>query len=187
MPVGAIHVEATCLIAREIDTPAGSEPIEWHLLTNRHASTREEVIELIDWYRARWEIEIFFHVLKNACKVEAMQLSHIDKIERALAMFMVVAWRIAYLMRLGRTWPDLDATHFFDPDEIRAAYLLTKERRPAKPPTLNDVIRQIAKVGGFLGRKSDGEPGVKTIWQGLQDVRVAAFTIQALRAEDADQ
>lgn len=116
-----------------------------------------------------------------------MQLAHIDKIERALALFMIVAWRIAYLMRLGRTCPDLDAIHFFDPDEIRAAYLLTKQRKPATPPTLNEVIRQIAKVGGFLGRKGDGEPGVKTIWQGLQDVRVAALTIQALRDESEDQ
>ncbi len=178
-----VKIAVTCLIAREIDAPAGVEPIEWRLLTNRIATTVDEVIELIDWYRARWEIEMFFHVLKNACKVEAMQLSHIDNLERALALFMVVAWRIAYLMRLGRICPDLDASLFFDPDEIRGAYLLTKERRPDRPPTLNEIVRLIARVGGFLGRKGDGDPGVKTIWQGIQDVRVAALTIKALREE----
>ena len=178
-----VKIAATCLIAREIDAPAGVEPIEWRLLTNRTATTVDEVIELIDWYRARWEIEMFFHVLKNACKVEAMQLSHINNLERALALFMVVAWRVAYLMRLGRICPDIDASLFFDPDEIRGAYLLTKERRPDHPPTLNEVVRLIARVGGFLGRKGDGEPGVKTIWQGIQDVRVAALTIKALRDE----
>lgn len=41
----------------------------------------------------------FFHMLKNTCKVEAMQLSHIDNLERALALFMVVAWRVGYLMK----------------------------------------------------------------------------------------
>ncbi len=178
-----VKIAATCLIAREIDAPAGVEPIEWRLLANRTATTADEVIELIDWYRARWEIEMFFHVLKNACKVEAMQLSHIDNLERALALFMVVAWRVAYLMRLGRICPDLDASLFFDPDEIRGAYLLTKEQRPERPPTLNEVVRLIARVGGFLGRKGDGDPGVKTIWQGIQDVRVAALTIKALRDE----
>jgi hypothetical protein len=176
-------VKATCVIAREIDPPEGAEAVEWRLLTNRSATTLDDVIELIDWYRARWEIEIYFHVLKNACKVEAMQLTHIDKIERALALFMVVAWRIAYLMRLGRTGPDLDARHFFNPDEIRGAYLLTKQPKPDLPPTLNEVLRLVARVGGFLGRKGDGEPGVKTIWQGLQEVRVAALTLQALRDE----
>jgi hypothetical protein len=137
------------------------------LLTNRSATTVDEVLELIDWYRARWEIEMFFHVLKNACKVESMQLSHIDKLERALALFMVVAWRLAYLMRRGRINPELDASLLFDQDEIRGAYLLTKERRPDRPPTLKEVVRLIARVGGILGRKGDGDPGVKTIWQGI--------------------
>ena len=184
LPAGrGVKVVATCIIAREIDAPADVEPIEWRLLTNRSATTIDEVIELINWYRARWDIEIFFHILKNACKVEAMQLSHIDNLERALAIFMVVAWRIAYLMRLGRTCPDLDASYFFDPDEIRGAYLLTKAKPPDRPPTLNEVLRLVARVGGFLGRKCDGDPGVKTIWQGIQEVRVAALTIKALRDE----
>ncbi|WP_441295166.1 IS4 family transposase [Massilia glaciei] len=183
LPAGrATTVKATCIIAREIDTPVGSEAVEWRLLTNRSATTLDEVVELVEWYCARWEIEIYFHVLKNGCKVETMQLGHIEKIERALALFMVVAWRIAFLMRLGRTCPDLDARNFFDPDEIRGAYLLTKQPKPDSP-TLNEMVRMVARVGGFLGRKSDGEPGVKTIWQGLQEVRIAALTLQALRDE----
>lgn len=178
-------IAATCIVAREIGAPAGIKPVEWRLLTNRTAPTLEDVIELIDWYRARWEIEIFFNVLKNGCRIEALQLSGIDRLERALALYMVVAWRIAYLMRLGRTCPDLDATLFFDPDEIRCAYLLTKKQMPEQPPRLNQVLRLIAQLGGFLGRKGDGEPGVKTIWLGMQQVRVAAATLQALRTEQA--
>ncbi|CAB3774741.1 transposase [Paraburkholderia humisilvae] len=61
-------------------------------MTNREAHDLDAVIELIDWYRARWEIEMFFHVLKNACKVEALQLSHMDRVERALVLYMVVSW-----------------------------------------------------------------------------------------------
>ena len=174
-------VTATCIIAREVGTPKGAKPVEWRLLTNRKAEALTEVIELIDWYRARWEIETYFHVLKNGCKVEALQLSSIDRIERALALFMVVAWRVTYLMRMGRTCPDLDATLFFEPDEIRGTYLLMKKPTPATPPRLNEVLRLIAQLGGFLGRRSDGEPGVKTIWQGLQKVMTAAETLAALR------
>lgn len=171
----------TCVVAREVGAPAGSEPVEWRLLTNRPIETVEQAVELIEWYRARWEIEIYFHVIKNGCKVEALQLSAIDRIERALALFMVVAWRVTYLMRMGRTCPDLDAALFFDPDEIRGAHLLTKKKMPALPPTLNEIVRLIAQVGGFLGRKSDGEPGVKTIWRGLSQVHAAAETLRALR------
>ena len=94
---------------------------------------------------------------------------------------MVVAWRIASLMRMGRTCPDMEASLFLDPDEIQGAYLLTKIQPPNKPPGINEVLRLIAMLGGFLARKGDGEPGVKTIWQGLQRVMDAATTLQALR------
>ncbi|WP_429361853.1 IS4 family transposase [Paraburkholderia sp. MM5496-R1] len=170
-----------CVIARDVGAPAGIKPIEWRLLTNRAVATQEDAVELINWYRARWEIEIYFHVLKNGCEVETLQLAAVDRIERALALFLVVAWRVTYLMRKGRTCPDLDAALFFDPDEIRGAHLLAKKKMPTPPPTVNEVVRLIAQIGGFLGRKSDGEPGAKTIWRGLDQVLAAADTLRALR------
>jgi len=175
----------TCVIAREIDPPAGVKPVEWRLLTNRIPAGRDDLIELIDWYRARWEIEMFFHVLKNGCRVESLQLATVDRIERALALFMIVAWRIGYLMRMGRTCPDLDAALFFDPDEIRGAYLLMRKRMPKGVPKLNEVLRLVAQLGGFLARKGDGEPGAKTIWEGLQKAMTSAETLRALRYEAA--
>lgn len=96
--------EVTALLAREIDPPAGEKALEWRLLSNREAPTLAEAAILIDWYRCRWEIELFFNILKNGCKVEALQLSTIPRIELALALYMIVAWRIGYLMRLGRRW-----------------------------------------------------------------------------------
>jgi hypothetical protein len=180
---GSTDLEVTCIVAQEIGAPANVTPVVWRLLSNREARDADAVVELIDWYRARWEIEMFFHVLKNGCKVEALQLSQMDRVERALVLYMVVAWRIARLMRLGRTCPELDATLFFEPDEIRGAYLLAKKVRPTKPTTLNQMIRLIASLGGFLGRKGDGEPGAKTLWIGMQRTMDAAFTIQALRDE----
>jgi hypothetical protein len=174
-------LSVTSIVAREVNAPAGTKPVEWRLLTNRPAENCAAVVELIDWYRARWEIEMLFDILKNACRIEALQLEHIDKLERAIAMYLVVAWRIAHLMRLGRTSPDLDATRFFDWAEIRAAYMRSKAGPPAAP-TLNEVLRLIAGFGGFLARKGDGEPGVQTIWKGLRKIRIAA---EALRAADS--
>jgi hypothetical protein len=174
-------LRVTSIVAREIDAPAGAKPVEWRLLTNRSADTCADVVELIDWYRARWEIEMLFDILKNTCRIESLQLVHIGKLERAIAMYLVVAWRIAHLMRLGRTCPDLDATRFFDWAEIRAAYMRSKAGPPAIPK-LNEVLRLIAGFRGFLARKGDGEPGVQTIWKGLRKIRIAA---EALRAMDA--
>ncbi len=88
-------------------------------------------------------------------------------VQTALALYMVIAWRINRLMRLGRALGDLPADLVFEPDEWKAAFILNKKPVPQKVPPLNTVIRLIAQRGGFLARKDDGEPGVKSIWLGL--------------------
>lgn len=112
---------------------------------------------LVDWYRCRWEIEMFFNILKNGCRVEALQLAALPRIELAVSLFMIIAWRIGYLMRLGRTCPDMDCETAFDREEWQAAWLVAAPT----PPKFNEAIRVIASFGSFLGRKGDGEPGVK--------------------------
>lgn len=170
--LNADDLEVTCLIASEVNAPAGVQPVVWRLLTNRPVDSLEQALELIDWYRARWEIELFFLILKEGCKVEALQLSQQSRIETALALFMVIAWRINVLMRMGRNLPDLNASLLFEADEWQAAYILNKKPPPDQAPPLNTVIRLIAQLGGFLGRKGDGEPGAKTLWLGMRDVSV---------------
>ena len=105
----------------------------------------------------------------------------IDGLQRAIALYLIVSWRIAMLMRFGRTCPDLPADLFFDQDEWQAAYLLNKKKPPADPPTLNQVLRLVAMLGGFLARKGDGEPGVKTIWIGLPRVMDCVVGLQFIR------
>ena len=124
---------------------------------------------------------MFFNILKNGCKVEALQLSAMSRIELALALYMITAWRIGYLMRLGRTCPEMDCEAVFEREEWQAAWLVARKPLPDKPPKLNEVIRVIAGFGGFLGRKGDGEPGAKTLWISLQRVMDFAMGIRAMR------
>jgi hypothetical protein len=175
------HVSASVVLAREVEAPEGIKPVQWRLLTNRHVGTLEQACELIDWYRARWEIELLFHTLKNGCRVEALQLDSLDKLQRAIALYLVVSWRIGYLMRLSRDdkTSEMPASQFFCPLECRLAYALHRKRPPAKPK-LREVVRLIAMLGGFIGRKGDGEPGVKTLWLGLHDLRRAVETAEIL-------
>ena len=165
------RLSVTCLMAKETGVPDGVKPVEWRLLTHRAAQTLDGLVELIEGYRCRWAIEIFFNELKNGCRVEALPLGSVGKIERALAVYMVVSWRLARLLRLGRTHPDLAATALFTDEEWKSAYILAKKPVPKTTPTLREVIRRIALLGGFLARKSDGEPGVKTLWLGFQRIR----------------
>ncbi len=165
------RMSVTGLIAKETAAPVGVKPVEWRLLTNRTAQTLDDLVERIEWYRGRWEIEIFFNVLKNGCRVEALQLGRLGKIERALAVYLGVSWRRARWVRLGRTHPDLAATARFTDEEWKGAYILAKKPVPKTTPTLRELVRQIAMLGGFLARKSDGEPGAKTLWLGFQRIR----------------
>ena len=167
---GEPALEMTCLIASEVDVPVGARPVIWRLLTNRGAQTLEQAAELIEWYRARWEIELLFLVLKEGCQVERLQLGHVDRLETALAMYLIIAWRINRLMRLGRQLPELPAELFFEAIEWKAAFVLNRKKPPKEPPKLNTVVRLIAQLGGFLGRKHDGEPGAKTLWLGMHEV-----------------
>jgi hypothetical protein len=174
-------LNVTCVVAKEMNSPIGCKAVEWRLLTNRSVADFADAVELIDWYRCRWEIEIFFNVLKNGCRVEALQLGSVAKLELALVVYMVVAWRLARLVRLGRTHPDLVASALFTETEWKGAYILAKKKPPTEPPTIRDVIRQIAMLGGFLGRKSDGEPGVKTLWLGFARVRDFVEGVEHMR------
>ena len=114
---------------KEINPPKGCRPIVWRLMTNRRVQNELDTIEMIDWYRCRWEIEMFFDVLKVGCQVEKLQLATRERIEKALALYMIITWRVMYLMRLGRICPDLPADLVFDELEWKSSYLLGKQSR----------------------------------------------------------
>ena len=157
----------TCVLVKEIDPPVGVKPVVWRLLSNRMADTLEQAVELLDGYRVRWEIELFFLILKEGCRIEALQFEEMARIETVLALYLVEAWRLNRLMRLGCTLPELPADVLLQADEWKAAYLLNHKKVPKQVPPLREAIRRVAQLGGFLGRKGDGEPGAKTLWLGL--------------------
>ena len=140
----------------------------------------EQAIEVLQWYLCRWQIEIFFKVLKSGCKIEELQLEHITRLEPALAFYMMVAWRVLYLTMLGRSCPELPCDVVFGQEEWKAVYIVCeKQAPPEEPPTLDFMIRMVARFGGFLNRKHDGFPGPKTIWIGIQRCRDFALAIEA--------
>lgn len=167
--LGSLDVQM--VLAQEVDVPPGAEPIEWALLTTLAVEDFEQACEKVAWYTQRWGIEVFHRTLKSGCRVEDRQLGHGDRLQACLAIDMVIAWRIHHMTKLGREVPDLPAEAYFDHDECQVliAYERKNRKRPvdAPAPSLREAIRMIAKLGGFLGRKSDGEPGTETLWRGL--------------------
>jgi hypothetical protein len=158
------------IIAEETNVPSGVEGLKWILLTTCEVRTFEQAVEKLQWYCIRWGIEIYHRTLKSGCKIEIRQLGSADRIDSCLAVDMVVAWRIYHLTKLGREVPDAPCTVFFEDAEWKAlvAYKTKNPVPPEDPPTLRETIHMAASLGGFLGRKCDGEPGTQTLWLGLQ-------------------
>jgi hypothetical protein len=176
-------VEVTALLAQELDPPTGAEPIEWLLLTSLPVDTAEQAGELLQWYLCRWQVEIYFRILKSGCKVEDLQLEKLSRLEPALAFYMIIAWRVLYLTMLGRECPQLPCDVVFAEEEWQAVYIVAKRKPPpSEPPTLDQMVRMVAAFGGFLNRNGDGFPGPQTLWIGLQRSRDFVLAIEATRA-----
>lgn len=160
----------------EIDPPPGKKPLQWMLLSNRPVQSLEDALERLQWYACRWNIEVFHRTLKSGCQIEERQLTTADRLEACLAIDMVLAWRILHLTWLGRAVPDMPCTVVFDDDQWKATHVVkTQKPPPPQPPSLSQMIVDVARLGGFIGRKSDGQPGTKSLWIGLQ--KLDAITI----------
>lgn len=166
-PLEPVRVNA--LWVTEVNVPAGEDALSWVLLTNLSVRNLEEAIEKIDWYGRRWGIETWHKVLKSGCKVEDCLLETGTRLKRYLALFSIIAVRLMYITCVARARPEAPATEVFSCDDIEALHLRLKKAPPPPecPPTLRAVVRMIGGLGGHLGRKCDGEPGIIVLWRGL--------------------
>ena len=139
----------------------------------------EDAHEKIHWYTCRLQIEIFFKVLKSGCTIEKLQLTE-KNFSAALSFYMIIAWRILYVVAMGRHCPEISCECVFSKEEWQTTYVVVHRKKPPlTPPKLNDMIRMVASLGGYLNRKSDPEPGVKTMWLGFRNMQ------EHLRAKEA--
>ena len=155
--------------AHEEHPPKGVEAISWMLLTSMAVGNFREALEKVLWYTLRWTIEIYFRVLKSGCRIEERQLEAAHRLKGCLAMDRIIAWRILFLTKVGRGLPELPATILFEDHEWKAlcCFISKTPQPPSEAPSLGEMIRQIGKLGGFLGRQSDGHPGSTCLWRGM--------------------
>ena len=154
---------------REVDPPDGDVAVDWMMLTNMPISTKEEIDLVLAYYCVRWMIEIFFRTLKSGVRIEARRFETLERFERCLAVAMIISWRTLYTTRIGREFPDISCECVFSEDEWQPVYkLVLQEDPPAKPPTLRNMIRLIARLGGYIDRARDDDPGPDTTMRGME-------------------
>jgi len=176
-------VSVQALYVKEEEPPQGEEPLEWMLLTNLPVNDFPTAELIIRWYRARWEIELYFRILKQGCRIEKLRLEAPERLERCIAIYMLIAWRLHHLTHAARAYPRVPCSAVFEVQEWQTIYLLsTHTRPPRKPPPLRTMTRMLAQLGGFLARQGDGEPGVETIWRGYMEMMRVVHALALARA-----
>lgn len=164
------EVTVNVVLVEETDPPEGCVPVQWLLVTTLPIDDLEQIDAIVRWYCIRWQIEIYFRTIKSGCRVEDRQFETLERLMNCVAVYSIIAWRIMYLCRLGRECPDLDCEVVFEPSEWKSVYTTVKRKDPpATPPRLNEIVRMVASLGGYVNRKST-EPGPQTLWVGLQRV-----------------
>ena len=154
----------------EVAPPPEETAIEWLLLTNIPVLSLADARQRVRWYQSRWQVEEFHKVLKSGCRVEACRLQTAQRLIRYVTLCSVIAWRLYWLTHINRTTPTAPATTILTPEEVTALQITTTGTlSPSDSPlTVRAAIRLIAKLGGFLGRRRDGEPGITVLWRGWQ-------------------
>jgi len=172
--------------AREPQAPAGVEPILWRLVTTLPVGTLAEAIEKVRWYTVRWQIEALHKILKSGCRIEQRQLQTADRLERVLMLDLIVAWRLLLLSKVAREQPQEPANAYLLDEEWQVlwCYLHGRAPPPEQAPTLREAVHWIAQLGGFLARKSDGEPGPIVLWRGWQRLQDLVRFWNALKEKD---
>ena len=168
----------TVVSVQEEHPPEGCKAISWLLISDIEVDSFEHACTLVRWYSLRWLIERYHYVLKSGCQIESLQLETATRIVNALATYAIVAWRLLWLTYEARIHPGQSCEVAFETVEWQALWctIHRKPKPPKRPPTLEKAVRWVAQLGGFLARKQDGVPGVKTLWRGLTRLHDIADT-----------
>jgi hypothetical protein len=161
-------IEMYVVWVREVDPPKGVEPIEWVLYTSLPVHTFEDASIIIGYYECRWLIEEYHKALKTGCGVQRRVLRKAKRLEAVVGLTSVVALRLLQLKSVAYSEPDRPARTVVPSLWLKMLKAARKNLRRVHDLTIHDFYRELAKLGGFLGRRSDGQPGWITIWRGWE-------------------
>ena len=154
------------VLVEEERTPEGAAPIRWLLLTTLAADTPEACRRIVGYYARRWRIEDWHRILKSGCTVEELANRSADRLARAAAVNLVVAWRIFLMTLLGRDQPDLPCDVLFSELETRVLKAFAAQHGIRPPDTLAAAVLVVARIGGHIHRPRGPPPGTKVVWRG---------------------
>ena len=136
------------------------------LLTSLPVASARDATRIVEQYRLRWRIEDWHRILKSGCKVEFLGHRTGERIERAVTINAVIAWRLAAMTLMGRETPELPPDILFSDLEISVLEDFALDRKLPPPDNLGLAVLTVAILGGYLNRKKDPCPGHRKFWHG---------------------
>lgn len=157
-------VKVNVVSATEIAAPKNRKRISWVLITNLPVGNKKESLKVLSWYKQRWKIEEYFKILKSGYKLRESKLRTLQSLKNLISMCAILSWRIQWITMLNRYYPLLNPNLAFSEKEIAIMNLYFKK----SGAYLGDYIVLLARLGGYLNRKSDPPPGNNVIWRGIE-------------------
>jgi hypothetical protein len=161
-------VSVWAVYAREVGHGAEvKQPIDWMLLSTVKTESFEQACERLSWYSRRWGIEVYHRTVKSGCRIQDRRLDDSDSLEACLAIDLVVAWRVYWLTMASRERPDIACNQCLREEEWRVLSAWATGKMADTPPSTQQVTRWIGKLGGWLARGKQDNPGTTCMWRGL--------------------
>ena len=172
---GAEPVTVSAVHIVETTPPEDEDPVQWFLLTTLKLGTAKEAAEIVGFYLQRWRIEDFFRVLKSGFRIEFLLFRTAERLQRAITINAVIAWRIMVMTLLGRQVPDCEPQLMFADHELDFLRDYAVENDLATPDRLGDAVRLVAHLGGYRDRKHDPDRAHQIMWHGQTRLSSAAL------------
>ena len=174
---GIKEIKTNVVMVEEVNAPKGVEPIRWILLTSLPINTFNQAWQVIDDYETRWTIEEYHKVIKTGCNIEGHALRTAERLEALIGLISIVGVRLLSLKTQARNAPESAASRRVPSMWLKALKAMRPKLKLSEL-TAYAFFRELAKLGGFLGRKHDGEPGWQTIWRGYTKLQMIVKGIE---------
>ena len=181
---GLPEVRCNIVYVQEVNPPATAieedSVVEWWLITSLPIDSNDRIEQVIEYYRKRWTVEVYFRTLKTGCRVEAIGLETVARLTTCLAFYQIIAWSVLYLTHMNRESPELPCDVVFLDCQWQSVWrVVTQKELPPEPPTLAEFMKLLAALGGYNNRPNEPPPGPQSIWIGVRRMHDFATAWQA--------
>ena len=188
VPIRSEELRYNSILVEDVSPKNKENHIQWLLLTDLDISSEESIREIVAIYKQRWQIEEYFKTLKSGCAAGKICLRSRKKLSRYICMKSIIATEVYQLKEIGRAHPKTPCDEVLTESQWKTLVLIIQQldgkplKIPKSPPSMQQAMEWVGRLGGHLGRRRDGPPGVTTLWRGYQELNQKTQMFEIMRS-----